>query len=118
MEQHEVETGWRLCWAEPRSRSSKDPGSSLLNQFEDLAAREEAVGIRSGQPFLLGPGGLPDVDVLEFFRSTSFHALATGSRHSYALDLRLFLTFLSGQGRGLAGCYGVGSGGLRALAAS
>lgn len=98
MEQHETETAWRLCWAEPRSKSSKARGSSLLDQFEDLAAREEAVGIRCGQPFLLGPGGMPDVDVLEFFRSTAFHTLASGSQQSYALDLRLFLTFLSGQG--------------------
>lgn len=98
MEQHETETAWRLCWAEPRSKSSKARGSSLLDRFEDLAAREEAVGIRCGQPFLLGPGGMPDVDVLEFFRSTAFHTLASGSQQSYALDLRLFLTFLSGQG--------------------
>jgi len=41
---------------------------------------------------------MPDVDVLEFFRSTAFHTLASGSQQSYALDLRLFLTFLSGQG--------------------
>ncbi|MFV1356841.1 site-specific integrase [Mycolicibacterium fortuitum] len=98
MEQQGVGIGWRLCYAEPRSRSSNEPELPQLDGFADLAAREEALGVRIGQPFLLGPGGIPDVDVLEFFRSTSFHALATGSQHSYALDLRLFLTFLSGQG--------------------
>ena len=97
MEQHQVGTGWLLCYAEPRSKPSNQPGHPELDGFADLAAREEALGIRAGQPFLLGPGGAPDLDVLEFFRSTAFHALATGSQHSYALDLRLFLTFLSGQ---------------------
>ena len=60
MEQHEVETGWRLCWAEPRNRSSKDPGSSLLEKFEDLAAREEAVGY----PFGVSRSFLAQVDCL------------------------------------------------------
>lgn len=98
VEQHQGQTGWLLCYAEPRSKPGNEQGHPELDGFADLAAREEALGIRVGQPFLLGPGGVPNLDVLEFFRSTAFHALATESQHSYAMDLRLFLTFLSGQG--------------------
>ena len=98
MEQHEATEGWRLCYATPRSRSSKEPPAGLLAEFRDLEAREDALSIRRGQPFLLGPGGVPDVDVLEFFRSRSFRGLAPDSQDSYALDLRLYLSFLSGQG--------------------
>lgn len=98
MEQHEVQTGWRLCYSGPRSRASNAPGHPVLAGFADLGAREDALGIRAGRPFLLGPGGKPDVEVLEFFRSTAFRVLAPDSQDSYALDLRLFLTFLSSQG--------------------
>ncbi|HPY25975.1 MAG TPA: site-specific integrase [Mycobacterium sp.] len=98
MEQHQETTGWRLCYATPRSKPSKEQAAGLLAEFLDLDAREDALSIRRGQPFLLGPGGSPDVDVLEFFRSRSFRVLATDSQDSYALDLRLFLSFLSGQG--------------------
>ncbi len=98
MEQHEATDGWRLCYATPRSRSSKRLAAGLLAEFPDLDAREDALSIRRGQPFLLGPGGRPDVDVLEFFRSRSFRSLAPDSQDSYALDLRLYLSFLSGQG--------------------
>lgn len=98
MEQHQETTGWRLCYATPRSKPSKEQATGLLAEFLDLDAREDALSIRRGQPFLLGPGGSPDVEVLEFFRSRSFRVLATDSQDSYALDLRLFLSFLSGQG--------------------
>jgi len=98
VEQHQETTGWRLCYATPRSKPSKEQAAGLLAEFLDLDAREDALSIRRGQPFLLGPGGSPDVDVLEFFRSRSFRVLATDSQDSYALDLRLFLSFLSGQG--------------------
>lgn len=98
MEQHEATEGWRLCYAAPRSSCSKQPATRLLADFGNLGAREDALSIRPGQPFLLGPGGEPDVDVLEFFRSRSFRVLAPDSQDSYALDLRLFLSFLSGQG--------------------
>lgn len=98
MEQHEETTGWRLCYATPRSGPSKESATRLLAELGNLGAREDALSIRPGQPFLLGPGGKPDVDVLEFFRSRSFRVLAPDSQDSYALDLRLFLSFLSGQG--------------------
>jgi site-specific recombinase XerD len=91
-------TGWRLCYSAPRSAPSKESETDLLAWSVDLDAREDALGIRPGQPFLLGPGGVPDLDVLEFFRSRSFRVLAADSQDSYALDLRLFLSFLSGQG--------------------
>ncbi len=98
MEQLEKTTGWRLCYAAPRSGRGKELEEDLLAGFVDLEAREAALSIRPGQPFLLGPDAMPDLDVLEFFRSRSFRVLAADSQDSYALDLRLFLSFLSEQG--------------------
>ena len=92
MEQHGDSSRWRLCWARQPSRSYT-ARSDVLADFPDLAAREAALGIRPGQPFLLMPDGRPDVEVLEFFRSAAFQSLAPGSQESYAPDIQLFLSF-------------------------
>jgi site-specific recombinase XerD len=65
----------------------------------ELIGRERALGLRPGQPFLLRPDGVPDVDVLGYFASPSFGLLSDQTQLSYAKDLRLFLSFLEGQGR-------------------
>ena len=83
MEQHDDGSRWRLCWARQPNRPYT-ARSDVLADFPDLAEREAALGIRSGQPFLLMPDGRPDVDVLEFFRSAAFQSLAAGSQESYA----------------------------------
>ena len=97
MEQHDDGSRWRLCWARQPNRPYT-ARSDVLADFPDLAEREAALGIRPGQPFLLMADGRPDIDVLEFFRSTAFKSLAAGSQESYAPDIQLFLSFLSVQG--------------------
>ena len=97
MEQHDDSSRWRLCWARQPSWPCTAK-SEVLADFPDIAAREAALGIRPGQPFLLAPDGRPDVEVLEFFRSAAFQSLAAGSQESYAPDIQLFLSFLSVQG--------------------
>ena len=64
----------------------------------DLEARERALRVRPGQPFLLRPDGSPDLDVLRYFNSASFRRLSVNSQLSYAYDLRVHLSFLSSQG--------------------
>lgn len=96
MEQHDDSHRWRLCWARPPNRPYA-ARSDVLADFPDLAEREAALGIRPGQPFLLMADGRPDIEVLEFFRSPAFQALATGSQASYAQDIQLFFSFLSIQ---------------------
>ena len=59
MEQHEATEGWRLCYATPRSRSSKEPPAGLLAEFLDLDAREDALSIRRGSRFFLGRVACP-----------------------------------------------------------
>jgi site-specific recombinase XerD len=97
MEQHGDDTHWRVCYTKLHRRMC-GPRSALLAGYPDLSEREQSLGIRPDHPFLLAPFGQPDIDVLEFFRSPSFYALAADSRASYALDLKVFLSFLSVQG--------------------
>ena len=66
--------------------------------WEDLEEREQALGIRPGQPFLLRPDGSPDRDLLRYFNSASFRRLAQQSQLAYAHDLKVYLSFLESQG--------------------
>lgn len=93
MEQHTDSVRWRLCRAQPPKRSHP-VHSELLADYPDVAEREAHLGIRPHQPFLLKADGRPDIDVLEFFRSTAFQSLSVGSQESYAPDIQLFLSFL------------------------
>lgn len=97
MERNTSNRDWRLCYAKLPSRFS-DAKSAEIGNYPDLEDRERAVGIRPGQPFLLTADGRPDMDVLLFFKSPSFQSLAPDSQASYALDIKVFLSFLSGQG--------------------
>lgn len=85
---------WRLGrWLpEPARVSAIDDGA--------VRGRELSLGLSQGAPFLLDPTGGPDTDVLAFFSSATFGLLSEQTQLSYAKDLRLFLSFLSSQGRG------------------
>jgi len=90
---------WRLC----RSGRSKWKGaynSQLLDSWDDLEQAEADLGIRGGQPFLLRPDGTPDTDVISYFTSPTFRRLAADSQSSYAMDLKVFLSFLERHGTG------------------
>lgn len=86
---------WRLGRSLPSGVST---GSGGLGE-EAVRAREVALGLSPGQPFLLRPDGEADVDVLAYFFSSSFGLLSEQTQLSYAKDLRIFLSFLEGQGR-------------------
>lgn len=97
MEQQVSDHAWRLGYAKLPSRFS-DAKSAEIANYPGLEDRERAAGIRLGQPFLLTADGRPDIDVLLYFKSSSFQTLAPESQASYALDLKIFLSFLSVQG--------------------
>ena len=85
---------WRL------GRSLPERATTLpLVGEASVREREAALGLRPGQPFLLQPDGGPDSDVLAYFFSPSFGLLSDQTQLSYAKDLRLFLSFMHGQGR-------------------
>lgn len=86
---------WRLGRSLPERPAS---GPKVVGE-ERIRDREAALGLRPGQPFLLQPDGSPDLDVLAYFFSPSFGLLSEQSQMSYAKDLRLFLSFMEGQGR-------------------
>ena len=86
---------WRLGRSLP---SGVSVGSGGLGE-EAVRAREVSLGLSPGQPFLLRPDGEADVDVLAYFFSSSFGLLSEQTQLSYAKDLRIFLSFLEGQGR-------------------
>ena len=67
--------------------------SGILADWNGLEARERALDVREGQPFLLPPDGIPDIDVLAYFYDPSFTNLAPNSQLSYAYDLRVYLSF-------------------------
>ena len=78
------------------------PESARVSAIDDgeVRRRELSLGLSQGSPFLLEPTGWPDVDVLAFFSSATFGLLSEQTQLSYAKDLRLFLSFLTSQGRG------------------
>ena len=86
---------WRLGRSLPSGVST---GSGGLGEAA-VRAREVSLGLSPGQPFLLRPDGEADVDVLAYFFSSSFGLLSEQTQLSYAKDLRIFLSFLEGQGR-------------------
>ena len=94
MESARVATEWGLFQAGGTGGSRRSAQGFLT----DLEEREQALGIRPGQPFLLRPDGSPDLDVLLYFNSVSFRRLSLSSQTAYAYDLRLHLSFLSSQG--------------------
>ncbi len=93
-----MDNGWQLRTVRELQASSK-PLSPLLEHWDDLELRERALGIQPGQPFLLGPGGRPDADVLRYLNSGAFRRLADQSQRSYAIDLKVYLNFLFSQGK-------------------
>lgn len=94
-----MDSDWRLCRA-GRSRWTGGFSSPLLDGWDDLEEVEAGLGIEPGQPFLLRPDGSPDPDVVAYFASAAFRRLARGSQVSYAMDLKVFLSFLERQGTG------------------
>lgn len=89
---------WRLFWTERAAwvPSGFDP---LLDQWADIDERERAVGIERRTPILIDPAGRLDPWLARYFRRSRFAFCAEETRESYAVDYRLFFTFLWSRGR-------------------
>ena len=74
------------------------PDDGITRSWADLGDREQALGIRPGQPFLLPPDGTPDAAVLRYMNGVTFKRLAPNSQLAYAYDLRVHLSYLTSQG--------------------
>ncbi len=89
-----------MCFAEPERDwpSFRDP---LAVEFSvRLPELQRAHGRRSGQPFLLGPGGRPDPRVNAFFTTYPMTARDPDTWRKYAYALGLWLNFLALRGQG------------------
>ncbi len=89
---------WRLFWVSPEGRR-RGFQASLPEGWEDLAARREAVSLRSGDPIFLSPDHRVDPALCQYGQSGEFRRLAAESQRNYATDTKILLTFLWGRGK-------------------
>ncbi|WP_330452235.1 site-specific integrase [Streptomyces sp. NBC_00869] len=71
----------------------------MLEGWEDLAEREESVGVRPGDPILLAPDYRVDEVLGLYFGSRSFAGYTRETKRNYATDLCLFFNFLWLRGK-------------------
>ena len=62
--------------------------------FDDLEERELSLLIAEGQPILVRPDGSLDGDVVSYLHSYSFRNLAAQTQLAYAIDMRIYFSFL------------------------
>lgn len=86
---------WRLFWVGDGGVPATD---WPVTGWEDLEAREHALGLREQQPILVSPEGRVDLRLSECFRRSAFSAKAQGTQLTYAPLYRLFFTFLWQRG--------------------
>ncbi|MGR6901031.1 site-specific integrase [Glutamicibacter sp. BSL13] len=87
--------GWRLRSARPLKPETIS--NWLPKDFHNLAQREEEVGLRHDEFFLLKPDGFPDPSVSAYLHDRSFRRLSRATQESYVKDLRTHFNFLSSQ---------------------
>jgi hypothetical protein len=71
----------------------------VLPGWEDLSAREEAVGTRAGDPIFLAPDYRVDPLLGLYAQSQVFRRYTAETRRNYATDIALLLTFLWARGK-------------------
>ncbi|WFB88393.1 MULTISPECIES: site-specific integrase [Streptomyces] len=74
-----------------------------LAGWEDLAEREEQVGIHPGDPILLSPDCRVDEVLSRYLCRSSFAGLAPETKRNYTDDYCLFFDFLWGRGKDWSG---------------
>ncbi|WP_345466567.1 hypothetical protein [Actinoallomurus oryzae] len=93
---------WRVFWV-PRGAARGGLHAGLLEGWEDLAAREDQVGVLAGDPVSLSPDYRVDVHLAAYGRSTGrngFRSTTAETKRNYATDVCLLLTFLWRRARG------------------
>ncbi|MEV3871600.1 site-specific integrase [Streptomyces sp. NPDC049906] len=89
---------WRVCWV-PSGRAPGGILDRLLAGWGDLVAREEAVGVRAGDPIFLSPDNRVDPVLSLYVQSPGFRRHLAETKRNYATDIALLLTFLWSRGR-------------------
>jgi hypothetical protein len=89
---------WRVFWV-PRDAVRTGIKRRVLAGWEDLPAREDAAGIRAGDPIFLSPGYRVDPLLCLYAQWPGFRKLTSETRRNYATDIGLLLTFLWARGK-------------------
>jgi Phage integrase, N-terminal SAM-like domain len=71
----------------------------ILDEWADLADREEQMRIKPGDPFMLDPNHHVDARLTRFFSRSGFVQLAKSTKLSYTNDYRVFFDFLWLRGK-------------------
>jgi site-specific recombinase XerD len=71
----------------------------ILDEWADLADREERMRVRPGDPFMLDPNLEADARLTRFFSRSGFLQLAKSTKVSYTNDYRVFFNFLWLRGK-------------------
>lgn len=91
-----AEGEWLVVWTGAAAKSAR---VAALTGVADLATAEGNLGIGPGTPIFVRPDLTLDVRLCRFVQRSDFRQLALDTRRSYALDLRLFFSFLWGRGQ-------------------
>jgi hypothetical protein len=89
---------WRVFWVPPDAVRA-GVRRRVLPGWEDLSAREEAVGTRAGDPIFLAPDYRVDPLLGLYAQSQVFRRYTAETRRNYATDIALLLTFLWARGK-------------------
>lgn len=89
---------WRVFWV-PRDVERGGVRGALLEGWEDLRAREDAVGVQTGDPIFLSPDYLSDSLLSLYGQSRVFRNYTVETKRNYATDISLLLTSLWHRGK-------------------
>lgn len=88
---------WLVVWTGGPAVHAADEIAELTG-IADLAAAEDDLGITRRTPVFVRPDLTLDDRLVEFVYRSKFRSFAQSTRESYALDLRLVLSYLSHSG--------------------
>ncbi|MEU9202902.1 site-specific integrase [Streptomyces sp. NPDC048332] len=89
---------WRVFWV-PRDVVRGGVRKSVLEGWEDLPAREEAVGVRAGDPIFLSPDFRVDPVLSLYAQSRPFSRHTVETKRNYTTDIALLMTALWARGK-------------------
>src|SRR5260370_13742517 len=92
---------WRVFWV-PGDAVRAGVRRRVLAGWEDLPAREDAVGGRAGDSVFLSREYRVDPVVSLYAQCDAFRRCTAETRRNYATDIRLLLTFLWDRGKSWA----------------
>ncbi|MFE7112493.1 site-specific integrase [Streptomyces sp. NPDC057575] len=89
---------WRVFWV-PQDAVRGGVRRSVLEGWQDLPVREDAVGVRAGDPIFLSPDFQVDPLLSLYVQSHPFSAYTRETKRNYTTDIALLLTALWVRGK-------------------